>query len=145
MLISGIILIIIMLTIQFKLLKEVLYLDIIIPIASSLSIITTILLLLINPGIIYSDIQNKGVNNNEQKIYCNDCKFLYPSTNIKMEHCHKCAICVCKYDHHCGVVGKCVGKFNIFIFLSFNLSSAGLITSFYLILFNIIFRLFSRN
>ena len=115
--------------------------NIIIPIGSSLSIITITLLFIINPGIIYSD---NNSNNNEPKLYCSSCKFLYPSSNKKMEHCYTCNVCVCKYDHHCGVVGKCVGKYNIFLFSCFVLCNSGFIFCFYLILFNLIFVVFAK-
>ena len=112
--------------------------NIIIPIGASLSIITSLLLFIINPGIIYSDNKSKN-NKNEQKIYCGACKFLYPNSNKKMEHCYTCNICVCNYDHHCGVVGKCVGKYNIILFPAFALCNFGLIFCIYLLLFNCLF------
>ena len=43
-----------------------------VPISSFLAVATGFLLLIINPGVIFSD--NKSNNNNE-KIYCYDCKF----------------------------------------------------------------------
>ena len=118
--------------------------NIIIPIGASLSIITSLLLFIINPGIIYSDNKSKN-NKNEQKIYCGACKFLYPNSNKKMEHCYTCNICVCNYDHHCGVVGKCVGKYNTILFSSFVLCNSGLILCFYLILFNCLFMAIEGN
>ena len=108
----------------------------ILPIATSFSIISSILLFIINPGIIYSDKNNT----NEEKNYCPFCQFLYPNNNKKMRHCNICGVCVCRLDHHCGVVGKCVGKYNTFIFITFVLSSSSLMMSFYIILFNLIFK-----
>ena len=92
---------------QFLLLKNVEYMNYLVPIITSISIISCIINYIINPGIIYSD------TNNNEKLYCGSCKFLYPYTNKKMIHCFFCNICVCNYDHHCGVIGKCVGKYNI--------------------------------
>ena len=87
------------------------------PINVFVTIFSCILTFIINPGIIYSD------KKTHEKIYCSDCQFLYPISNKKMEHCYTCRICVCKYDHHCDVIGKCVGKYNTALFLLFVLST----------------------
>jgi len=100
------------------------------PISSFLAVVTGFLLLIINPGVIFSD--NK--NNNNEKIYCYDCKFFYPSTNKKMEHCYTCKTCICNLDHHCGVVGKCVGKYNMILFILFVISITGYMICFSFIL-----------
>lgn len=113
----------------------------ILPISTSFSIISSILLFIINPGIVYSD---GDIQNENEKIYCPACQFFYPKNNKKMRHCHICRVCISKMDHHCGVVGKCVGKYNLFIFITFVYSSASLMVSFYIILFNYIFKLFDK-
>ena len=94
------------------------YINYVFPISSSLTILCNVLLFIINPGIIYSG----GKNNNEEKIYCSECKFFYPSTNKKMEHCFECGVCVTNLDHHCDVIGKCVGKYNTCIFVLFTIT-----------------------
>ena len=109
------------LIILFLFFKSKTYLIIIIPLNIFISITSSILTFIINPGIIYSD------KKNNEKIYCDDCKFLYPKSNKKMEHCFICNICVSKLDHHCDVIGKCVGKNNTILFLIFVLSSFGFI------------------
>ena len=119
---------------QFLLLKNVEYMNYLVPIITSISIISCIINYIINPGIIYSDL------NNNEKLYCGSCKFLYPYTNKKMIHCFFCNICVCNYDHHCGVIGKCVGKYNIIIFMILNLSGF----AFFIVLIIIIFNLITR-
>lgn len=113
------------------------YMNYIVPICAGVSLINQILLFIINPGIIYSD--GDTSNNYENKIYCHYCKFFYPKSNKKMEHCFICNICVCNLDHHCGVVGKCVGRYNTFIFSSFVLTISGFIFSLYMLLFNFMF------
>jgi hypothetical protein len=40
------------------------------------------------------------------KEYCKYCKVI---KRPDMEHCDECDICVEGYDHHCGVVGVCIG------------------------------------
>lgn len=36
-----------------------------------------------------------------------------------MEHCDECDICVEGYDHHCGVVGVCIGDTSFKYFVQF--------------------------
>ena len=103
------------------------------PIIYGITFILEILLFAINPGVIYS-------NSEKEKFYCIYCKFFYPKCSKKIEHCYECGVCVQKFDHHCGVVGKCVGKYNTCIFILFVLSSASCIFSFYLIFFNLLFK-----
>lgn len=86
------------------------------PISSFLTIMSILLLFFLNPGIIYSDLKNK------EKVYCDICKFYYPMSNKKMEHCGVCGICVTNLDHHCDVIGKCVGKYNTCFFILFTFS-----------------------
>ena len=104
----------------------------IVPINISLVLLSCTLTFLINPGIIYSNKKSK------EKIYCSDCKFLYPASNKKMEHCYICNICVCKMDHHCDVIGKCVGKYNTALFLLYVISSFAFMFGFSAILFNLL-------
>ena len=125
---------IISIIIQFVFLKAIIYMNIIVCINVSLSLFSGILTFIINPGIIYSE-KDKNENENE-KIYCHTCKFLYPKNNKRMEHCYTCNICICNYDHHCGVIGKCVGKYNFFLFIIFVLSSFAFVFTFAGILFN---------
>ena len=106
--------------------------DIIVSLNVSLSLLSCILTFIVNPGIVYSD-NNKNEN---AKIYCEDCKFLYPKDNKKMEHCFTCNICICNYDHHCGVIGTCIGKYNFFLFIIFVFSSFAFVFSFFGILSN---------
>jgi len=103
-----------------------------VPLCSSLSLIIGLMLFFINPGVKYSD------KNSNEKSYCGACKFLYPLNNPKMEHCYDCGVCICKYDHHCGVVGKCVGKYNTTLFFLFVVSNSAFIFCFYLMLFHLI-------
>ena len=112
--------------------KSNIYLNIFISINVSLTLLSCIFAFIINPGIIYSD---KDKNDNE-KIYCDTCKFLYPKNNEDMEHCFMCNICICNYDHHCDVIGKCVGKYNKILFYIFVLSSFAFVFSFCIVLFN---------
>lgn len=117
---------------QFSFLTSVIYLNFIVPIVSSITLISSFAIFIINPGIIYSD------KKNGEKLYCNDCQFLYPKSNKKMEHCYICKVCVCKLDHHCDVIEKCIGKYNYIFFILFVLSSFIFMFCFFAILLNLL-------
>ena len=89
------------LIIQFACLNDILFMNYIVPIISFISIISCII---------------------NYIIYCSECKLLYPKTSKKVVHCNICKICIQGLDHHCGFIGKCVGKINMIIFLILYLS-----------------------
>ena len=65
-------------------------------------------------------------------LYCTKC-FTYESHDVV--HCHECDICIEGYDHHCPVLGNCIGKNNLLWFrLNFVGIMGGLIIL-YLLLF----------
>ena len=107
-----------MLVVQFVWLTDVDYMNYLVPIITSLAIISSTLNYIINPGIVYSS------NKIQQKIYCSFCKMLYPKTSNNIVNCDICEVCVNGYDHHCGVIGKCVGKYNMIVFCSLSLTGA---------------------
>lgn len=41
--------------------------------------------------------------------YCNICCIVQASD---AKHCKKCDFCVMEFDHHCDIVGNCIGKYN---------------------------------
>ena len=127
---------IIALIVQYTFLYNIKYMCILTPIGAFISVISGLLLFIVNPGIIYSDGEKVDYN---QRIYCGQCKYLYPKSNKKMSHCFSCGICVCKIDHHCGVVGKCVGKFNLVIFFTFVVGNSFFMFCLYMIFFAFIF------
>lgn len=50
--------------------------------------------------------------------YCATCNIIRP---VRASHCSECDNCVERFDHHCGVIGACIGKRNFrsfFFFLS---------------------------
>ena len=122
-----------MFIIQFIWLKNVEYMNYLVPIICTMAIISSILNYIINPGIIFSS--NRFVD----KIYCSSCKMLYPKTSRNIVHCYTCDICVQGFDHHCGVIGKCVGKYNMIIFSSLSISGMAFMICLMLVIFNIIF------
>jgi len=110
-----------MLVIQYVVLIDEKYLNYVVPIIVFIAIFFCILNYIINPGIVYSD------NNCKEKIYCPNCKILYPKISGDITHCYVCKICVQGYHHHCGVIGKCVGKTNKAIFIIFPFTCFALI------------------
>ena len=83
-------------------------------------IISGIITFVLNPGIIYN--QKKEGINNENKIYCFECRFKYPHLNQTLTHCENCGVCYIGWDHHCDVFGKCIAKNNLYIFSTFLMS-----------------------
>ena len=118
--------------IQFVAVKRRNFMDYIVPLISFIAILIGTLNYIINPGIIYSS------NKVKEKVHCASCKMLYPKMSNNIVHCGICEICINGYDHHCGVIGKCVGKFNMVIFVSLSLSGMGFIICIFMILFNFI-------
>jgi len=89
-----------------------------------LSIITGWITLIKNPGVVFND---NTIDVNEPKIYCYQCKYLYPHLKEPIKHCRKCGVCCFGRDHHCDVFGKCVAKNNTRIFMAFSLCTCILI------------------
>jgi len=122
-----------MLLVQFLLLRRVTYMNYVVPIVTSLAMITSAINYIINPGVIFAH------DKSEEKFYCPYCRIVYPRVNRKNEHCDICEICIAKYDHHCGVIGKCVGKYNSLIFIMLALSAMGFFVCILLILISFVF------
>ena len=116
--------------IQYKYNSDNLILDVIAPLISIIFFILSLLLFLLNPGIIYSD------KTNLEKAYCGRCKFYYPKFQTKLGHCRFCEVCVNKFHHHCTVVSKCVGKYNMIIFMSFVATSSAFLLCLYYVFYS---------
>jgi uncharacterized paraquat-inducible protein A len=51
---------------------------------------------------------------------CNGCKYCKISElPLRSNHCKKCDRCIRKYDHHCKLIGSCIGENNHFSFVLF--------------------------
>lgn len=48
--------------------------------------------------------------------FCEYCKLF---TKRKTNHCFQCHHCVSNFDHHCGIMGRCVGRTNVVLFYLF--------------------------
>lgn len=59
-------------------------------------------------------------NKKDKFLFCAICK-IYVDKKSKTVHCSKCGLCVEEFNHHCGWIGKCIGKNNLweFYFLIF--------------------------
>ena len=117
---------------QFVCIKGKVYMNYIVPIVSFISILSGVLNYILNPGIIYS------MNKSDKYKYCYECKMVYPEVSRKIVHCYDCEICVQGYDHHCGVIGKCIGKYNMIIFVSLAFCGMGFIMCLFLTFINLL-------
>ncbi|KAJ3452877.1 palmitoyltransferase zdhhc12-related [Anaeramoeba flamelloides] len=59
--------------------------------------------------------ENKNLSANQLR-FCEKCKIWQP---LRSKHCKICDRCVRRYDHHCTLIGNCVGERNHFIFTTY--------------------------
>ena len=78
-----------------------------------LQVIFYLLLAFLDAGTLFEDEEE---NMDEERIFCMVCSVYRLRTT---KHCVFCNRCIQKYDHHCGVFGKCIGKRNIILFWAF--------------------------
>ena len=50
--------------------------------------------------------------------YCDICDSSLP-IYLESKHCKRCDKCIIKYDHHCALIGNCIGVYNHRIFVLF--------------------------
>lgn len=96
-----------------------------------LSILMEILTYLINPGTTFKENNREGSPH-----HCGICKFTYPKSSKKYEHCSSCEVCIAGADHHCGVFEKCIGRKNLICFYLFPVFSMALLIVFFVSLFH---------
>lgn len=53
--------------------------------------------------------------------FCPTCNIIRP---VRASHCSQCNNCVERFDHHCGVIGACIGRRNFHLFFLFLISVA---------------------
>ena len=82
------------------------------PLILSILFILSLIIYLINPGVIYQS----NDNNIKNPLYCQICGIHYDK-NLKVNHCQECNVCISKFDHHCFAIGKCIGRKNFIIFV----------------------------
>ena len=79
-------------------------------------ILINLWMLFSDPGIIK---KNSGRLVDEEKgidfLKCKFCGIINETTY----HCEDCDVCIDGYDHHCGVIGKCIGGKNLVAFYAF--------------------------
>jgi hypothetical protein len=54
--------------------------------------------------------------------WCRVCNLRRPP---RTSHCHTCGVCVLEHDHHCGVIGGCVGLRSLRYFTAYLLTTGG--------------------
>ena len=73
------------------------------------------LLFVSDPGIIYNGKNNHEIENSKNY----SCSYCMTLKTQKAQHCYDCGVCIVNYDHHCDVIGKCIGGNNLCLFYSF--------------------------
>ena len=64
----------------------------------------------LDPGVFARSGRGDEVAADDGGRYCRECKVHTP---WGVTHCHDCCVCVVRMDHHCAVVGCCVGDGNL--------------------------------
>ena len=72
-----------------------------------------LLVAFIDPGQIRKDKEYEIGKFKDEELSCGICKVL-KSDNA--DHCFTCGTCVIELDHHCPVLGNCIGRNNIAFF-----------------------------
>lgn len=96
---------------------------------------------MINPGIVFQN--DKDEESNINMDYCKKCKLYIPKSK-KAKHCDICQICVEGRDHHCGVIGKCIGRRNIACFYLMLVFTVISMISLYVVIILFFIHLFSK-
>jgi hypothetical protein len=73
-----------------------------------------------NPGIVLPNMDQQVAGNTpSSKMFCKACRVMRePGNRSRIHHCRRCSHCVAGFDHHCGVVGVCIGRDNRIYFLA---------------------------
>ena len=85
-----------------------------------------------------AEIQKLKAISYDKNTWCFDCNHVKP---LQVHHCRRCGVCIEQLDHHCYVIGRCIGQGNIKDFVRCIIYIA--LTSF-LIVFNEAFFYFGK-
>ena len=120
--------------------------EIIFPILFSITLISYIFTVFINPGIPEKNYYLNEYKTNDSRNYtkCKLCNITVPE-ELNIGHCTECNICIKKYDHHCKWAGKCIGKGNILFFYFFCISLFGYIIILFISLFILLYNNLRSN
>ena len=72
-----------------------------------------------DPGHIHRKKDQKLLDKYGDEYYCRKCMVTYKEARkYGIVHCYDCGRCTIGYDHHCPVLGNCIGKKNLWSFYS---------------------------
>ena len=63
-----------------------------------------------------SDEPDKPFGDVKKRELCSVCGVERPPPPVVVHHCSICKVCVVDYDHHCGILGRCIAKRNMPLF-----------------------------
>jgi hypothetical protein len=70
-----------------------------------------------NPGFVLRKRDHALARTISDSLYCTKCMVTFEEArNEQIVHCYDCDRCCRDYDHHCPVLGNCIGKKNIWSF-----------------------------
>lgn len=67
-------------------------------------------------GAVFAPVAGSSSSSDGPLKLCPTCLILRPP---RAHHCSGCDACVSEFDHHCALLGKCVGRDNVAVFISF--------------------------
>ena len=82
------------------------------------TLVVIVLLFISDPGII----ENRGLGHDVEDSKNLTCRYCNTLKTQNARHCYDCGVCIQNYDHHCDVIGKCIGGGNICLFYLFVVS-----------------------
>lgn len=104
-----------------------------------ISLVLQIKMMFMNPGI--ATVTSKKFNepldvHSAVRLYCSECDLV---TSRAISHCPFCQCCVEGYDHHCGIIGKCITKPNLKLFNVWTASVGFTFAAFAIALIDVVF------
>ncbi|KEG07605.1 hypothetical protein DQ04_09301020 [Trypanosoma grayi] len=90
----------------------------------SVAFTSSLLVVSTDPGV-YPRLRPAEVDpfhNDRSLVYCRVCALRRPP---RTSHCYQCNVCVWEHDHHCGIIGGCVGQRSLRWFTLYLLTTSG--------------------
>ena len=77
-----------------------------------------------DPGIIPSTAATGGFDAYRHETSWTECRICHIRRPPRSSHCYTCGVCVLEHDHHCGILGGCVGLRSLRYFVGYLIAIA---------------------